>query len=175
MSLALWTLIAVVVVGMLLFNEPTNRQNLCSIGLGLGAGGAQQPYAEGHDQAAVFRQRDELVGRHGAELRMAPTKQGLGAPHRGLRPQAADRLQVQGHVGVGRLVEFDGLAQGVAQDAVDHAEQRRVRSNPERQRQHGPAWDDTVQCIDIDNANKVLLDPYAKAIGRDIATRPTKI
>lgn len=27
-----------------------------------------------------------------------------------------------------------------------------------RQRQHGAAWDDTVQCIDIDNANKVLLD-----------------
>lgn len=27
-----------------------------------------------------------------------------------------------------------------------------------RQRQHGATWDDTVQCIDIDNANKVLLD-----------------
>lgn len=27
-----------------------------------------------------------------------------------------------------------------------------------RQRQHGDSWDDTVQCIDIDNANKVLLD-----------------
>lgn len=27
-----------------------------------------------------------------------------------------------------------------------------------RQRQHGEAWDDTVQCIDLDNANKVLLD-----------------
>lgn len=27
-----------------------------------------------------------------------------------------------------------------------------------RQRLHGAAWDDTVQCIDIDNANKVLLD-----------------
>lgn len=27
-----------------------------------------------------------------------------------------------------------------------------------RQRQHGAAWDDTVQCIDVDNANKVLLD-----------------
>lgn len=30
--------ILVVVVGMLLFNEPTNSQNLCSIALGLGAG-----------------------------------------------------------------------------------------------------------------------------------------
>lgn len=27
-----------------------------------------------------------------------------------------------------------------------------------RQRLHGEAWDDTVQCLDIDNANKVLLD-----------------
>lgn len=27
-----------------------------------------------------------------------------------------------------------------------------------RMRQHGAAWDDTVQCIDVDNANKVLLD-----------------
>jgi len=27
-----------------------------------------------------------------------------------------------------------------------------------RQRKLGAAWDDTVQCIDLDNANKVLLD-----------------
>jgi crossover junction endodeoxyribonuclease RusA len=27
-----------------------------------------------------------------------------------------------------------------------------------RMRKHGDSWDDTVQCIDIDNANKVLLD-----------------
>ncbi len=27
-----------------------------------------------------------------------------------------------------------------------------------RQRKFGAAWDDTVQCIDLDNANKVLLD-----------------
>lgn len=27
-----------------------------------------------------------------------------------------------------------------------------------RQRKLGPAWDDNVQCIDLDNANKVLLD-----------------
>lgn len=27
-----------------------------------------------------------------------------------------------------------------------------------RQRKHGAAWDDTVRCIDLDNANKVLLD-----------------
>lgn len=27
-----------------------------------------------------------------------------------------------------------------------------------RMRKHGEAWDDTVMCIDLDNANKVLLD-----------------
>lgn len=27
-----------------------------------------------------------------------------------------------------------------------------------RMRKHGDAWDDTVLCIDLDNANKVLLD-----------------
>lgn len=27
-----------------------------------------------------------------------------------------------------------------------------------RQRDHGESWDDTVRCIDLDNANKVLLD-----------------
>lgn len=27
-----------------------------------------------------------------------------------------------------------------------------------RQRKHGDAWSDTVMCIDLDNANKVLLD-----------------
>lgn len=27
-----------------------------------------------------------------------------------------------------------------------------------RMRLHGEAWDDTVMCIDVDNANKVLLD-----------------
>lgn len=27
-----------------------------------------------------------------------------------------------------------------------------------RQRKHGQAWDDSVMCLDLDNANKVLLD-----------------
>lgn len=27
-----------------------------------------------------------------------------------------------------------------------------------RMRKHGATWDDTVQCLDLDNANKVLLD-----------------
>lgn len=29
-----------------------------------------------------------------------------------------------------------------------------------RMRLHGAAWDDTVMCIDLDNANKVLLDAF---------------
>lgn len=29
-----------------------------------------------------------------------------------------------------------------------------------RQRKQGPSWDDSVQCIDLDNANKVLLDSF---------------
>lgn len=35
---------------------------------------------------------------------------------------------------------------------------RRPQDWIKRQRIHGAAWDDTVQCIDLDNANKVLLD-----------------
>jgi crossover junction endodeoxyribonuclease RusA len=33
-----------------------------------------------------------------------------------------------------------------------------------RQRVAGAAWDDTVQCIDIDNANKVLLDSLKEIV-----------
>lgn len=33
-----------------------------------------------------------------------------------------------------------------------------------RQRLAGAAWDDTVQCIDIDNANKVLLDSLKEIV-----------
>lgn len=47
-----------------------------------------------------------------------------------------------------------------------------------RMRKHGAAWDDTVQCIDLDNARKVLLDAlqgvaYAddKRIWRDSGER----
>lgn len=36
-----------------------------------------------------------------------------------------------------------------------------------RQRQHGAAWDDTVRCIDLDNANKVLLDALKDAAFED--------
>ena len=35
-----------------------------------------------------------------------------------------------------------------------------------RMRDHGAAWDDTVKCLDLDNANKVLLDAL-KGIAMD--------
>lgn len=35
-----------------------------------------------------------------------------------------------------------------------------------RQREHGASWDDTVMCLDLDNANKVLLDAL-KGIAMD--------
>lgn len=38
-----------------------------------------------------------------------------------------------------------------------------------RQRKLGPAWDDGVQCLDLDNANKVLLDSL-----KDIAIEDDK-
>jgi crossover junction endodeoxyribonuclease RusA len=36
-----------------------------------------------------------------------------------------------------------------------------------RQRQAGAAWDDTVQCIDLDNANKVLFDSLKGGVIED--------
>lgn len=36
-----------------------------------------------------------------------------------------------------------------------------------RQREHGAAWDDTVMCIDLDNANKVLLDAFKGVVIED--------
>jgi crossover junction endodeoxyribonuclease RusA len=36
-----------------------------------------------------------------------------------------------------------------------------------RQREHGAAWDDNVRCIDIDNANKVLLDSLKDVVIED--------
>ncbi|HWK72195.1 MAG TPA: RusA family crossover junction endodeoxyribonuclease [Burkholderiaceae bacterium] len=35
---------------------------------------------------------------------------------------------------------------------------RRPQDWQTRMRKHGVAWDDTVQCLDLDNAQKVLLD-----------------
>lgn len=38
-----------------------------------------------------------------------------------------------------------------------------------RQRDHGAAWDDTVRSIDLDNANKVLLDSLKDVVIEDDA------
>src|SRR5262249_50081459 len=46
-----------------------------------GPGPAQDPFAKRNDQAALFRQADELIGRNQPALRMAPTHQRLGAAH----------------------------------------------------------------------------------------------
>jgi crossover junction endodeoxyribonuclease RusA len=43
----------------------------------------------------------------------------------------------------------------------------RPQDYQKRQRQHGDAWDDTVQCIDLDNANKVLLDALKDVVMGD--------
>src|SRR3954447_11335059 len=45
--------------------------------LHLGAGGAQHPPADREDEAGLLGERDELAGRDGAEVRVAPAQQGL--------------------------------------------------------------------------------------------------
>lgn len=61
---------------------------------------------------------------------------------------------------VGKLV----LAQGIRKPIVGRVAitvqlyPHRPQDWQSRMRKLGPAWDDTVQCIDVDNANKVLLD-----------------
>ena len=47
----------------------------------LGAGGAQHPGADRHDQAGLLGQRDELGRRHQAEVGMVPAQQRLDAEH----------------------------------------------------------------------------------------------
>jgi crossover junction endodeoxyribonuclease RusA len=55
-------------------------------------------------------------------------------------------------------------AQGVVAPIIGrvHIDVKLYPSRPKdwktRQRKHGAEWDDSVMCIDIDNANKVLLD-----------------
>ena len=48
-------------------------------GRGLRAGGAQDPFAERHDQAGLLGDRDELAGGISAALRMLPAHQRLEA------------------------------------------------------------------------------------------------
>jgi crossover junction endodeoxyribonuclease RusA len=56
------------------------------------------------------------------------------------------------------------IAQGVSKPITGrvHVDVKLYPSRPKdwqtRQRKQGAAWDDSVMCIDIDNANKVLLD-----------------
>ena len=47
----------------------------------LGAGAADDPFAEPDDQPGFLRDRDEPVGRNDAQLRVAPPHQGLRAAH----------------------------------------------------------------------------------------------
>lgn len=56
------------------------------------------------------------------------------------------------------------IAQGVRKPIAGrvHIDVKLYPARPQdwqkRMRQEGPTWDDSVRCIDIDNANKVLLD-----------------
>lgn len=43
----------------------------------------------------------------------------------------------------------------------------RPQDYQKRQRQHGEQWDDTVQCLDLDNAMKVLLDALKDVVMAD--------
>lgn len=43
----------------------------------------------------------------------------------------------------------------------------RPLDHKKRMRDHGAAWDDTVSCIDLDNANKVLLDSLKGVVIQD--------
>lgn len=43
----------------------------------------------------------------------------------------------------------------------------RPLDHKKRMRDHGAAWDDTVACIDLDNANKVLLDSLKGVVIQD--------
>jgi crossover junction endodeoxyribonuclease RusA len=63
-----------------------------------------------------------------------------------------------------RLVGWKCKAAGIKQPLVGRVAidvklyPQRPQDYLKRQRQDGAAWDDTVRCIDLDNANKVLLD-----------------
>jgi hypothetical protein len=75
------------------------------------AGLLQDPVAERHDQAGVFRDRNELVGADQSALRMTPAYQRLG-PADALSPHVNDRLIVQLELAVrNRLAQiiFEGL------------------------------------------------------------------
>lgn len=61
---------------------------------------------------------------------------------------------------VGKLAQLAGIRKPIA-GRVEVSVQlypHRPQDWQARMRKLGPAWDDSVQCIDVDNANKVLLD-----------------
>ncbi|MNZ38106.1 hypothetical protein D3C78_555700 [compost metagenome] len=71
----------------------------------LPAGLDEHPFANGNDQAGLFRQADETVGQQQALLRVLPAQQGLGT----------DRLAILG-VELGLVVQAElTLLQGLAQ------------------------------------------------------------
>ena len=61
---------------------------------------------------------------------------------------------------VGKLVMAAGIRKPITGRVAVEVQlyPHRPQDWQSRMRKLGPAWDDTVQCIDVDNANKVLLD-----------------
>lgn len=74
-------------------------------------------------------------------------------------------------IDVGRIVVAAGIRKPITgRVAVTvHLYPHRPLDWQARMRKHGAAWDDTVQCIDVDNANKVLLDALKGAAIEDDA------
>lgn len=61
---------------------------------------------------------------------------------------------------VGKLTTLAGIRKPIAGRVAITVQlyPHRPQDWQTRMRKLGPAWDDSVQCIDVDNANKVLLD-----------------
>ena len=76
---------------------------------GLGAGAAQHPFADGHDQAAFLGQGNEFGRRNRAAVRMAPAYQGFHAH------DAPARNAELGLIMQRQLIAFQGVAQRISQ------------------------------------------------------------
>jgi crossover junction endodeoxyribonuclease RusA len=63
-------------------------------------------------------------------------------------------------VAVAKACSAAGVVQPLLGRVAIHVQlyPHRPLDHAKRMRQLGPAWDDGVQCLDLDNANKVLLD-----------------
>ena len=84
----------------------------------LGAGGAQDPGADRHDQAGLLGQRDELGRRHQPEIGVEPAQQRLDAEHRPV-----------GEADLGLVVDHElAVLERLPQPALQHQplERRRV-------------------------------------------------